>query len=106
TLARGVNGSRDELLTGAGLTEQQYSGIGRGHCCDLAQDAFQRPAFANDLSEMLGAADLFLEVDILVREPILERGNLAKRQRILDRNGDLCSRLRAPVHLVGRERSR
>ncbi len=104
-LARRVNRPRDELLARAGLAEQQDAGIGRGHRGDLAQDAFQRPAFADDLSEMLGAADLFFEIDIFVREAVFERGNLAKRERILERNGDLCSRLRAPVHLVRRERS-
>ena len=54
--------------------------------------------------EVLGAADLFFEVDVLAREAILERGNLAKGQRILERHRDLCSRVRAPVQFVRRER--
>ena len=89
-----MNSPRDELLAGTRLAEQQHTGIGHCHRGDLAQDAFQRPAFSDDLSEMLGAADLFFEIDIFVREAVFERGYLAKRERILERNGDLCSRLR------------
>ena len=77
-----VNRPCDELLARAGLAEQQHAGIGRGHRGHLAQDAFQRPAFADD-PPMLGVANLFFK-DVLVARRSF-RGNLAERKRILER---------------------
>ena len=43
---------------------------------------------------MLDAANLFFKIDVLVRKAILQRGNLAERERILERESDLLGDLR------------
>jgi len=103
-LARGVNGPRDEFLARAGLAEHEDSRVGGGNGGDLFQDPLQRRALGHDLSEVLHVADLLVEVDVLVDEAVLQRGNLAECQRILERDRDLRSGLREPVQFIWGER--
>jgi hypothetical protein len=57
-----VNRPCDQLLTGAGFSLDQYSGIGWRHLFDLREHRFQSGAVTNDLFESALIA-------ILVAEP-------------------------------------
>jgi len=103
-LARGVNGPRDEFLARAGLAEHEDGRVGGGNGGDLLQDPLQRRALGHDLSEVLHVADLLVKVDVLVGEAVLQCGNLAECQRVLERDRDLRGRLTASVHFVRAER--
>ena len=103
TITRGVNGVRDELFACSCLPQHQDAGIGRRDRRHLAQNMFQRLAFADDLAEMQRAADLLFEIDVLAVQAILERGDLVERERVLERDRDLRGDLRHPVQLFARK---
>ena len=99
-VARRVQRPREQFLAGARLAEQQHRRVRRGDGADLVQDALQRLALADDLLELVGAADFFLQIDVFARELLLQRGNLVERHGILERDRDLRGDLGDAVQLV------
>ena len=87
--AQVVDRARDQLLAGARLAEDEHRRVGRRDGLHLVQRALQRGRVADDLLEVVVGADLLLEVDLLGRELVLERGDLLERERVLDREGHL-----------------
>ena len=57
--------ARDQLLSGAGLAQDQDGGIGRRHQIDLLERVPERAALPDDLLEVVDGLDLLLEVEIL-----------------------------------------
>ena len=67
---------RDQLLTGARLSENQDRSVGRGYQIDLLENPQDRRARADDLRR--GGQDLLLEVSVLGLELLLETPDLPK----------------------------
>jgi hypothetical protein len=65
-----VQGTRQQLLARARLSEQEDRHVGRGHLVHLGQRGADRGALAHDLSEPLGLLGLFLEIDLLGGQPL------------------------------------
>ena len=105
-LTHRVNRPRDQLLARSGFAEQKDSGVGGGHVAHPGQHPLKRLALADNLFEVLRASDLVLEVDVLAREPVLERGDFPEDQRILERDRNLPGRLERAVEILGAERLR
>ena len=76
--------ARDQFLAGAGFAVDQHRGIGGRDGLHLLQHAAQRLALADDLFELQLAADFVFEVQLLLRELVLQVGNFAERQRVFD----------------------
>src|SRR5262249_23261373 len=60
-----MDGARDQLLSGAGLAEDEDRGVRRRHQLDLLEGVRQRPALPDDLLEVVGGLDLFLQLQVL-----------------------------------------
>src|SRR5262249_8921395 len=60
-----VDRARDQLLSSAGLAEDEDRGVRRRHQIDLLEGARQRPALPDDLLEVVDGLDLVLEVTVL-----------------------------------------
>ena len=56
-------------------------------------------AVANDLIEVHLAANLFFEIKLLLRQLVLERGDLSVGQRVLDSDRHLLGDLRKQFHV-------
>src|SRR5439155_834413 len=65
-----VDGSRDQLLAGAGFAQNQYRGIGGGDFVDQREHASQGRRRPDDFLEHRRAIDLFAQRDVLVADPI------------------------------------
>ena len=80
-----MDGAGDELLTGAGLAKEQDGGIAWGDRFDELEDVLDSGAVADYLIELQFGADLFFEVEFLLREFVFELRNLPVRQHVLHR---------------------
>src|SRR5262249_51609183 len=84
-----MEGAGDELLAGAGLATDQHGGIRRGDGFDRLQHPAQGGVRADDLAEVVLGADLFLEVNLLLVQLVLERLDLFEGQGVLYGHGYL-----------------
>ena len=89
-----MHGARDQFLAGAGFAVDQHGGIGGRHGLHLLQHAAQRLALADDLFELQLAADFVFEIQLLLRELVLQVGDFAERQRVFDGDRHLARDLR------------
>ena len=100
-----MNRARDQFLAGAGLAVNQHRRIGRRHRFHLLERTPQRSAGPYDLFEIQLAADLIFQVQILLRQPVFEIGDLAIGECVLegDRNlaGDLAKKVCATLEYNG-----
>ena len=101
--AQVVQGAGDQFLARARLPANEHGGVGGGDRLDLLQDPAQRGALPDDLLEVMSGADLLFQVDLLLRELVLEGCDLAIRQRVLDRHGHLVGDPGQEFQVVGTE---
>ena len=67
-----VHGGGDQRLAGARLPGDQHVGIGRRHQFHLFQRPLDRGGFAHHIVMRAGRADLFLEVGVLLFQPVAQ----------------------------------
>src|SRR5262249_48954931 len=60
-----VDRARDQLLSAAGLAEDEDRGVRRRHQIDLLEGVRQRAALPDDLLEVVDGLNLVLEVEVL-----------------------------------------
>jgi hypothetical protein len=70
-----VDGAGDQLLASPRFAHDEDGGIGRGHLLDLAQDAPDHVAAADDLAEVALQLCLVTQVDVLLLEPVFQQPN-------------------------------
>src|SRR6266481_9198452 len=68
--ATSVDGSRDQLLAGAGFAQNQDRGIGGGDLVDKREHASQGPRRPDNFLKHRRAIDLFAQRDVLVADPV------------------------------------
>jgi len=111
-----MNRARDQFLACAGLPVNQHRGTGRSNGLDLVEDGAKGFATADDLFEALLGADFVFEIQLLLRELVLELSDLTISNGILDRDRYLARDLpketevkpspRRPRPITPRTRSR
>src|SRR5260370_2760249 len=67
-LARGVDGAGDQLLARAGFAGDEHRGVGGGDPADVGENLQEDWAPADDLFEIMGRFDLFLDIQVLLLE--------------------------------------
>src|SRR5712692_2206077 len=95
-----VNRARDQFLASAGLAVNQHRGTGRGDRLDLAEDSAKGFATADDLFEALLGPDFIFEIQLLLRELVLEVGNLTIGQRIFHCDRHLARHLSKEIDIL------
>jgi hypothetical protein len=60
--------TRDQLLAGAGLAQDQHRGVGNGHVFDVRENFAQRLASAEDLVGTNQRTDFFAQIFCFDRE--------------------------------------
>src|SRR5688572_25347904 len=98
-----VNRTRDQFLTSSGLAQQQHRGITWRDCLDQLQHLPECRAVADNLIEVHLAANLFFEIELLLREPIFESRYLAVGEGVLDGDRYLPGDVRQQLHVFFRE---
>ena len=88
-----VKRSSNQLLPGPGLTGDDDIDVGRGDRFDGFEQILDGRRLAEDVAEIVFGFDLFLQVQILLFEPRLQRRNLFMGERVLDGERDLLSHL-------------
>src|SRR5262249_47601904 len=88
-----VQGAGDQLLAGAGLAADEDGGAGGGDGLDLFQDPAEGGAVADDLPEVVLGADLLLQVEVLLGQPVFQLGDLPVGLRVLHGDRDLLGDL-------------
>src|SRR6266404_4487814 len=88
-----MNRTRNQLLAGSRVPQDQHGGSRRCRQFHLRQGPFQRSALSNNFLKIKFGSNLLLEIQLLHRQLILQRIDLLERQRILHRQRDLCSHL-------------
>jgi hypothetical protein len=68
-----VDGAGDQLLARSRFARDENGGVGPGHVLDLAQDAPDGVAAADDLAEVALQLCLVTQVDVLVLEPVFRQ---------------------------------
>ena len=99
-----VDGSGDELLARAGFPLDEHGRVGGRDDLHLGEDVLQWTAGADDLLEVVLAANFVLEIQLLLVELFLELGDLTVGETILDGNRDLLCNLVEQLDLVPAER--
>src|SRR4051794_3024977 len=84
-----VNGARDQFLARPRFPVDEDGGIGGRNGLDLLKNAAQRGATSHDLFEVQLAADLIFQIDLLLRQAVLELGDLVISERVLYRDRHL-----------------
>ena len=79
----------DQLFSGSGLARDEHRGIGLRHLAHAREDVEDRRGLADDVAERGLGADLLLEVDVLLLEARLQRGDLLVGEQVLDRESHL-----------------
>src|SRR5215467_3546305 len=89
-----VNSPRNQFLACAGLSIYQHCRLSRTNSLDLMEDVAKDFATAYDLFETLLGSDFVFEIQLLLRELVLQVGNPAISNRIFHRDchlaGGLC----------------
>jgi hypothetical protein len=101
-----VNRTRDQLLPCSRFPEQQYGRIGRSNGFHLHEHFPQGAAVPDDVHETVLASDLFLEIQVLVREALFQCLELRIRRGIFDGDGNLAGNLMKQLNLLRRKRIR
>ena len=101
--AQVVDGARDQLLAGAGLSQNQRRGVGRRHSFHLLENAPQGRALADDLTEIVFGAELVFEVELLFLQPVGELKDVAVGQGVVDRHRHLVGHVAEHLQVGGRE---
>ena len=99
-----MHGTRDQLLSGAGLTINKDRGTGRRHDLDLLEDVTQDAGVPDDVVELHLGADFIFQVDFLSRELLLEFFNLFIGQRVVESDRDLLRNLDEQLLILFGER--
>lgn len=67
-----MNRSGEELLARSRFSLDEHRGVGRRDELDALERRAKRGAFAQDLTEVVRESDLFLQVDVLGLQPVLQ----------------------------------
>jgi hypothetical protein len=78
--------ARNEFFARSRLPANQHRATRTGDSFDLAEDRVERLATADDLFEPVLAPDFVFQIQLLLRELILEVGDLTICNRIFDRD--------------------
>ena len=103
TRAEIVNRASDQLLAGAGFTQNENRRIRRRHRLYLFQDLFQGRTFTDNLFEVVFGADLVLEVELLFAKLVRPVHDLTIRERVLDSNGYLIGHMLQQIRIFLRK---
>jgi hypothetical protein len=95
-----MDGAGQEFFTGPGLSDNQHRRASLCHHLDLLLHALERQALANDLLEIVFCPNFFFEVQFLFGQFVLERVDLAERERVLHRDGHLIGDLGEHIHVI------
>ena len=98
--AQVVDRAGDHFLARARFALNEHSRVGRGDGFHLLQDSHQGFTLPNNLLKIVLGADFVFEIELFLREFGLQLGNLAKGQRVVDRDGDLVGDLSQEVRIV------
>src|SRR5439155_18708292 len=88
-----VNGARNEFLARAGLAVDEDGRIGWRHSLHLVQHAAECSASPHNVLKVHLTANFIFQIEFFLREWILERGDLAIGERVLDGNRHLAGNL-------------
>ena len=84
-----MNGAGDQFFSRAGFALNQYRRIGRRDGLELIENFFQRRTVADNLFEVVFAADLILQIELLFAQFVRPFDDLAKREGVFHGDGDL-----------------
>src|SRR5215467_7027151 len=98
-----MNSARNQFLACAGLSIDQHCGLSRSNSLDLMEDVAKDFAAAYDLFETLLGSDFVFEIQLLLRELVLQIGDLAISNRIFHRDCDLAGGLCKEGDILRRE---
>jgi hypothetical protein len=87
--AAAVDFAGDQLLAGAGFTEDEDRGVGGGDESNLADDLAEGGALADEITERFGFDDLLAQVGVLLLELGLEALDLLEGAGVGDGPGDV-----------------
>src|SRR5439155_21692564 len=93
----------NKLFSRAGFAKEQDCRVVGRDRLDQLQDVLERRARPYDLLEVHLAAYLFFQIELFLREFVLEFGDLAVGEGVFDGNRDLASGLAEEVDVFGRE---
>src|SRR6266850_3516159 len=88
-----MDGTGDEFLAGPVLPANQHRRASLGDRLHQMQSMLEREAFANDLLEVVLRSNLFFQVEFLLRQLVLQIGDLSVSERILNCQRDLVGDL-------------
>src|ERR1700740_3192558 len=83
----------DQLFSGACLSINEDGGISGCDRLNVFENAAQRHALSDNILEVKFAADFGFEIDVFLRELILEFGNLPIGESVFNRESDLTGDL-------------
>ena len=98
-----MNGTGNQFLTCTRLAEDKDGRVGWCHCLHKFQNPVQGLTFADDLLKISFAANLVLQIELLLCELVAELGYLAIGQRVFHCNRYLRCNLRQKVDILLRE---
>ena len=84
-----MNRAGDQFFSRAGFTLNQYRRIGRRDGLELIENFFQRRTVADNLFEVVFAADLILQIELLLAQFVGPFDDLAKGEGVFHGDGDL-----------------
>lgn len=95
-----MNGPRNKFFSRSRLSVDQHGGICRRYSFHALQDSAQRSAGSDDLGEIHFRADFIFQIQLFLRELVLQFPNFAVSKRILDRECNLVGNLSQDIDLV------
>src|SRR5215831_5325922 len=96
-----MNRARNEFFARSSLPVNQHRAIRAGNSFDLPEDRVERLATADNVFEPVLAPDLVFQIQLLLRELILEVRDLAVCDRIFDSDRHLAGDLSKESDLLG-----
>ena len=84
-----MNGTRQQLLAGSGLSLNENGGVGGRHGFNLLEDAAQAGALAHNVLEAVFKIDFVLEVLLLLAQLVAQLRNAAEGEGVVDSHGHL-----------------
>src|SRR5581483_224890 len=98
-----MHGTSKYLLAGTGFSEYQDGGIAGSNGFGIDQGPLDGGAFADDFLEVQLGADLLFQIELLLRELVLELRNFLVSARVFEGRCDVIGDLNQQIGLVRTE---
>ena len=99
-----MNGAGNQFLSGSRFSKNHHRRIRASYGLHLLKYVLQRGAFPYDFFKIVFGSDLIFQVELLLRQLVLQFSDFLKRQGVIDRDRNLVGHFAEQIQIALSER--